>query len=173
MKALVVYASRYGSTEEYAQAFAAKHSLKAIPFNQLHSFEDYDTIFHFGALLGGGTYGLKDTLKRLDSSGNQRLIIVTVGLSDPHVQENREQIRKNIEAQVPETILNQTAIYHLRGRINYQELSLLHRLMMYMVYSKAKRTPPEEKTEETQGIIDTYNQTVDFVDLDSLDQIKY
>lgn len=173
MTSLIVYASRYGSTEEYAKAFAAKHSLKAIPFKQLHSLEAYDTIFHFGALFASGTYGLKKTLKRLDSSRSQRLIIVTVGLSDPRVQKNRDQIRKNIEAQVPEDILSQTTIYHLRGRINYQELSLIHRLMMNMVYSKAKRTPPEEQTDETREMIASYNQTVDFVDLDSLNQIKY
>ena len=50
---------------------------------------------------------------------------------------------------------------------------LLHRLMMNMVYSKAKRTPPEEQTDETREMTASYNQTVDFVDLDSLNQLKY
>lgn len=173
MTALVVYASRYGSTEEYARAFAEKYDLEVVPFKQLSSLEDYDTVFHFGALFASGTYGLKEIVKRLDPNGSQRLIIVTVGLSDPEVEKNTDDIRKHIEDLLPPAILEQTQIYHLRGRINYQELSPLHRFMMRMVYLKAKRTPSEEQTAEIKDMTASYGLAVDFVDLDSLDKIKF
>lgn len=173
MTSIVVYASRYGSTEVYARAFAEKYDLEVIPFKQLPSLEDYDTVFHFGALFASGTYGLKETVKKLDPNRSQRLIIVTVGLSDPEVEKNTDDIRKHIEELLPPAVLEQTKIYHLRGRINYEELTPLHRFMMKMVYLKAQRTPPEEQTAEIKDMKASYGQAVDFVDLDSLDKIKY
>jgi len=42
---------------------------------------------------------------------------------------------------------------------------------MKLLYNKVKNLPPEQQNAETKALIDTYNQKVDFVDLDSLSEI--
>ena len=40
-----------------------------------------------------------------------------------------------------------------------------------MVYSKVKKLPEEQKTPEDKELTATYNQKVDYMDFDSLEQI--
>ena len=61
-----------------------------------------------------------------------------------------------------------TALFHLRGGIDYSRLNPIHRAMMTLLYNKARRLPEEKKTAETRAMIETFNQKVDFVDFDSL-----
>ncbi len=171
MTNIVVYGSRYGTTKSYAKEFARRNGIVAIPFTSVDALSEYETVVHFGALLAGGVYGLKKTLEALDQKDVQQLVIVTVGLADPANTKNTDSIKKAIKEQVPENILKHTKIYHLRGGIDYKKLSLIHRFMMYMVYRRAKQNAIEEKDEETNEMIATYNKQVSFVDFETLDQI--
>ena len=73
-----------------------------------------------------------------------------------------------MKTQVSEELFNKAKIFHLRGGIDYAELSFLHKKMMGMVYKKAKSVPEEERNAELSAMIETYNKQVDFVDYDSL-----
>lgn len=44
--------------------------------------------------------------------------------------------------------------------------------MMKFLYNKAKKLPAEKQTAEVKTMIETYNTKVDFVDFDSLNQIR-
>lgn len=171
MTMIVVYGSRYGTTKSYAEEFARQKGIKAIPFRLLEDLTGYDTVVHFGALLGGGVYGLKKTLKLLDANGSQHLVIVTVGLADPKNAKNTDYLKQAIKKQVPVNILNNTEIYHLRGGIDYKKLSFMHRFMMYLTYKKAKKHDSGTNNEEINEMIATYNKKVNFVDFNTLDQI--
>ncbi|MGP6140667.1 flavodoxin domain-containing protein [Jeotgalibaca sp. A127] len=171
MTMIAVYGSRYGTTKSYAEEYARQKGIKAIPFRLLEDLTCYDTVIHFGALLAGGVYGLKKTLKLLDATGAQHLVIVTVGLADPKNSQNTDYLKQAIKEQVPTNILNNTEIYHLRGGIDYKKLSLVHRFMMYLTYKKAKKHASESNNEETNEMIATYNKKVSFVDFNTLDQI--
>ncbi|MPN24502.1 hypothetical protein SDC9_171901 [bioreactor metagenome] len=43
--------------------------------------------------------------------------------------------------------------------------------MMKLLFDKAKNMPPEQQDEETRALVATYNQKVDFVNLDDLSEI--
>ena len=43
--------------------------------------------------------------------------------------------------------------------------------MMKLFYNQLKKQPEQTRSAETQAIIDTYNQTVNFVDFDSLNPV--
>ena len=102
---------------------------------------------------------------------DMKLILVTVGLADVNDQENINNIRNSLKAQVPGTLLNNAQIFHLRGGIDYEKLSFKHRTMMTLLYHKVKNLPEEKKTAEDRAMIETFNSKVDFVDYHSLDQI--
>lgn len=169
MNALIVYGSQYGTTKRYAEQLSEMINLPVISYEDIKELTEYDLIVHFGGLYAGGVKGLKRIIKVLGE--NTQLIIVTVGLADVYDKENTDNIRKSIRKQVPERILRNTNIFHLRGGIDYDKLNFKHRTMMNLLYHKVKKIPKEKMTAETKAMIETYGTKVDFVDYQSLNQI--
>ena len=169
MNTLIIYGSQYGTTRRYAEKFAEMTHLPVISYEDIKNLTDYDQIIYFGGLYAGGIKGLKNTLKKL--TANTKLIIVTVGLADVSNKENINNINNSIRKQVPEHLLKDASLFHLRGGIDYSKLNFKHRTMMKMLYHSLKNKPFESLTQEDKEFIETYNKKVDFVDYDSLKQI--
>lgn len=166
MNKLIIYGSEYGTTQAYALKFSEMTGIPAISYKDMAALSEYDVILHFGGLYAGGVKGLKKTVKALRD--NATLIIATVGLADVTDPENTDSIKKSIRRQLPERILKNTQVFHLRGGIDYSILNFKHKTMMTLLYNKAKNLPEEKKTAEVKAMIETFNQKVDFIDFDSL-----
>lgn len=143
MNSVIIYGSHYGTTKRYAEKFSEVTKILVANYKKIKNLSEYNLIIHFGGLYAGGVKGLKNT----------------------------DSIRKSISRQVPENILKNTAVFHLRGGIDYEKLNFKHRTMMTLLYNKAKNLPEDKKTAEVRAMIDTYNSKVDFVDYSSLNQI--
>ena len=168
---IIVYGSCYGTTKKYADELSERIGCEALSYENVNNINSYKTIIYMGGLYAGGVQGMKKTLKKLSDISDKNICIVTVGLADPTDEKNIEQIRKNIKTQVSEELYNKAKIFHLRGGIDYSEISFLHKKMMGMVYKKAVSVPVEERDAELSAMIETYNKQVDFVDFNSLDPI--
>ena len=168
---IIIYGSCYGTTKKYAEELSGRFGCEAVSYENVNDINAYQTIIYMGGLYAGGVQGMKKTLKKLSDISDKNICIVTVGLADPTDEKNIEHIRKNMKTQVSEELYNQANIFHLRGGIDYVELSFLHKKMMGMVYKKAVSVPEEERNAEISAMIETYNKQVDFVDFDSLDPI--
>ena len=72
---------------------------------------------------------------------------------------------------MPEHLLKDASLFHLRGGIDYSKLNFKHKTMMKMLYHSLKNKPFESLTQEDKEMIETYNKKVDFVDYDLLKQI--
>lgn len=171
MKTIIIYGSKYGSGEAYAQALAEKLNLPLLDYRSLKDTKTYDAIICMGSLYAGGVLGLEKTLKVLSSSDIKKFFLITVGLADPNNLENRESIRNNICPKLPKSLISKTEIFHLRGSIDYEKLNLIHKVMMKFLYHSVKNSSPEKQNEETKTFIATYKQRVDYVDFKSLDKI--
>ncbi|MDD3139408.1 MAG: flavodoxin domain-containing protein [Lachnospiraceae bacterium] len=169
MNNLIIYGSQYGTTKCYAEKLAEKTGIRVISYEDIKDISDYDTIIHLGGLYAGGVKGLKNTIKGLPPTAN--IMIVSVGLADINDKENTDSIRQSIRRQVPTEIYNRATIFHLRGGIDYKQLSFKHKTMMSLLYNKAKNLPEDKKTAEVRAMIDTFNKKVDFMDYDCLNQI--
>ena len=169
MNTLIIYGSQYGTTRRYAEKFAEMTHLPVISYEDIKNLTDYDQIIYFGGLYAGGIKGLRNTIKKL--TPNTKLIIVTVGLADVSNKENINNINNSIRKQVPEHLLKDASLFHLRGGIDYSKLNFKHRTMMKMLYHSLKNKPFESLTQEDKEMIETYNKKVDFVDYDLLKQI--
>ena len=165
----IVYAGKYGTTERYARYLAEKIGILAVSADAAPMNPDAMMIIHFGALYAGKVMGLQNTLRILPARA--RLVLVTVGLVDVQDAECVAHIRQAISRQVPEEVLRRTDIFHLRGGIDYQKLSFVHKTMMTLLCGKVRRLPEEQKTAEIRVMLETYGQTVDFTDLHSLDPV--
>lgn len=162
MKSLIVYGSVYGTTKRYAEKFSEMTGIPAVSCENVRDLSGVDLVVHFGGLYAGGVKGLKHTV-RAAGEGVQ-LVLVTVGLADVTDRENVENIRRSVSRQVPGQMLERAAVFHLRGGIDYGQLSLKHKAMMTLLYNKAKKLPESEKTAEVRAMIETFDSKVDFVD---------
>ena len=171
MKSLIVYGSQYGSTRRYAEKLSEQTGIPAVSYKDASTLSDKDIIVYLGGLYAGGVLGLAKTLRGLSLQDGQKLILVTVGLSDPSEPENQHNIRTSLQRQLPAELLDRAKIFHLRGGIDYQKLSFGHRTMMKLLYQSLQRTPFEKQTAENRAFIETYGKHVDFTDFRALEPI--
>ena len=101
MKSVILYGSRYGSARRYAQELSKQTDIPAVGYRDIPSLSGHQTIVYIGALDGGGVLGLARTLRSLSLRDGQRLVIVTVGLADPDIPQNRENIRNSLQNRFP------------------------------------------------------------------------
>ena len=101
MKSVILYGSRYGSARRYAQELSKQTDIPAVSYQEAPPLSKLKTIVYIGALYAGGVLGLTKTLRRQSFGEHQRLVIVTVGLADPDILQNRENIRNALQKQIP------------------------------------------------------------------------
>src|SRR5699024_9878451 len=169
MNSIIIYGSHYGTTKQYAEELSKRTNIKAISFKKFNQqINDYDNIIYLGALYAGGVLGMSKTLKKLNNISNKKILIATVGLSDPTDEVNKNNIRNNIKNQIPKEVLEKAKIFHLRGGIDYSKLNFAHKTMMKLLYNAVKNLPNEKQTAEDRAMIETYNKKVNFIDFSSL-----
>lgn len=168
---IIIYASQYGTTEQYALELSKKTGIQAEKYRNVHDIDQYDTIAYLGALYAGSVLGMKKTLNKIGNSADKKIIIATVGLADPSDEENCNKIREKIKRQLSTDIYNHTSIHFLRGGIDYSTLSFKHKTMMSFAYRRSKQPNEEEKTAEVKAILETYGKKVSFIDFTTLNPI--
>ena len=171
MNPIIIYGSCYGSTKQYAEELSKRTNIEAISFKNVKEINTYNTIIYLGGLYAGGVLGMTKTIKKLRDFSNKKIIIVTVGLSDPTDEVNKNNIRNNIKNQLQKEIFEKAKIFHLRGGIDYSKLNFAHKTMMKLLYNSVKNLPEEKLTAEDRAMIETYNKKIDFIDFSSLEQI--
>lgn len=171
MSNIIIYGSHYGTTKQYAEELSKRTNIEAISFENVKEINDYNNIIYLGGLYAGGVLGMSKTIKKMNTISNKKIIIVTVGLSDPIDEVNKKNIRDNIKRQIPKEFFEKTKIFHLRGGIDYSRLNFVHKTMMKLLYNSVKNLPEEKQTAEDKAMIETYNKKVNFVDFSSLDEI--
>ena len=172
MNSIIIYGSHYGTTKQYAEELSKRTNIKAISFKKFNQqINDYDNIIYLGALYAGGVLGMSKTLKKLNNISNKKIIIATVGLSDPADEVNKNNIRNSIKNQIPKEVFERAKIFHLRGGIDYSKLNFVHKTMMKLLYNAVKKLPEEKMKSEDRTMIETYHTKVNFIDFSNLDKI--
>lgn len=171
MSNIIIYGSHYGTTKQYAEELARRTNIEVNSFENVKEINDYDNIIYLGGLYAGGVLGMSKTIKKLNDISSKKIIIATVGLSDPTDEINKNNIRNNIQSQIPKEIFEKAKIIHLRGGIDYSKLNFVHKTMMKLLYNAVKNLPEEKQIAENRVMIETYNKKVNFIDVSRLDKI--
>lgn len=171
MEGIILYGSRYGSTRRYGEELSRETGIPAVSYTQAPPLQDKKVIVYLGGLYAGGVLGLKKTLGSTAPGTGQKLLIATVGLADPGISENRYHIRGALQRQLPKEAYERASIFHLRGAIDYQQLSLPHRAMMALLHRSLQGRPAEKWSEEDRALMETYGKKADFVDFGALEPI--
>lgn len=166
MKYIVTYSSKYGSTQKYAKWIGEALScevkdIKDIPSGML---QNYDVIIHGGSLYAGGVSGMKQLIKLYPTISDKKLILFTCGLADPTSSQNVMHIESSVSKSVPEEMYDRMKQFHFRGGIDYSRLSLIHRVMMWMLCQTMKKKGYDNLSDEDKLMLDTYGKKIDFSD---------
>ena len=168
MKSIIIYGSRYGSARRYAQELSKQTGIPMSAIRKRRCFPNWKRLCISARCMPEAFLGLTKTLRRQSFEKHQRLIIVTVGLADPDIPQNRENIRNALQKQIHAQLYGRAAVFHLRGAIDYQALSLGHRTMMALLHRSLQKKPAEEWSKEDKALMETYGKQADFVDFASL-----
>lgn len=167
---IIIYGSLYGSTKRYAEHLSEITGIETVAFKEAKDIAKYDRVIYMGALFAGSVLGLRKTASRM--SVGQKLTIITVGMVDPANLENVDYIRRSIKGIVPAHFYDETHIHHLRGAIDYSNLTLKHRMMLSVIHWKISKMPEEKLNAEAKTILAIYGRNLDNVDFKSLEELN-
>lgn len=169
-KIAVVYKSKYGSTKKYAQAISKSLNADLFERSQIKadSLIEYDTIIYGAGLYASGINGISLISKNFEKLKNKNLIVFTVGLAPP---EDKELFQPIINKNFTDEMKSSIEIFHLRGGIDYKELSFLHKNMMAMLKNMVSKKKETELTEDDRLMLKTYGDKIDFTDLSTIEPL--
>ncbi|MCL2131597.1 MAG: flavodoxin domain-containing protein [Lentimicrobiaceae bacterium] len=172
-KTVVIYSSKYGHTKKYAQWLAEELNAdilecKTLKVNMLH---DYSTVLFGSSLYAGKNKAALLVVKHFEQIKEKKIVLFTCGLGDPSNPSDIDNINKALDKVITPEIRNKIRIFHLRGGIDYDNLSVLHKIMMKFVYVKISKKSENERNDEDREFMATYGQKIDLSDKKMLEPI--
>jgi len=167
MKTLVFYGTKYGAAKRYAiwiaDALGAQwNDCKAdVPA----TLDDFDTVVFGGSLYAGMVRGRRALLKRKEQLKGKKLILFTVGLTDPADEERLEEIRR---MNFPAELLEQAEVFHFRGRVETGKLQGIDRMILKMVKRVSKSKSAEEQTPEQAAMAAMLSGDADYMEQEAI-----
>ena len=154
--ALVLYTTRHGATQRYAERIAEPLDalVKDAAYMSGEKAKSYDAIIVGCCVYEGRVRGLEFLQRNAQELAGKRLVVYTCGVNDPQ----DEQVRAALDAQASEALGDasaQAAVFHLRGAIRWRSLGVLEqvkmRTWMKELRAKSVRTPTEELLLSAEG----------------------
>lgn len=93
---LIIYGSKYGHTRACAEEYSKRTGKD---YTSISNIDNLSTVIYFGALYAKGVMGLRKTLDRMNID-DKRIIVITVGLSDPDDEHNISNIENPMKEQL-------------------------------------------------------------------------
>lgn len=156
---LVIYAGKYGATEQYARWIAEKTGADLYPLHQVTSktLERYGTIVFGGAVYGGAILGIQFLKKHLETLKRHRLILFTVGLTMPGDEAAfHAMLDRNLTPEQQAGIRT----YHFLGAVRFKQLSPRERMMMWLLKTSISKKP--NRTPVEADLVEYYNGELDY-----------
>ena len=173
MNNIIIYASNYGATKDYANKLALELDANIINIKDVNPkyLDAYDLIVIGSGLYASGLNESKKILKilKMYKDSNKKFIIFTVGIADPENINTVKAINKLMVMAYPSEVCAEYKLFNLRGALNYKKLNMKHRAMMFMLKLMLKHK--KEKTPEDEYILNTYGTQINFVNYETLNPI--
>jgi menaquinone-dependent protoporphyrinogen IX oxidase len=131
MKATIIYKGKYGATRQYAEWLAQELKVSVASTDE---YKESDLTSSDTVILGSSVYigqlQIKQWLKEHEQVLLNKKIFLFVVCGTP--PEEKEMIQPYVNSSVPKSILQQSHIYFLHGRLIYKTLSRLDKFMLRM-----------------------------------------
>ncbi|MBM7109731.1 flavodoxin domain-containing protein [Brevibacillus laterosporus] len=167
---IIVYATRYGASKEYALRIAKRKDFAIFPYKEIPKSAHYDEIILVAPIYAGKIFGLKNIIKETNNAEKKKITIITVGVYNPNRDDNNLQIRNLVYNMLEKSMLELKMIHHLYGKLEIEKLSFVHKLLIQTLYRKAKKSSLEQLSENEKDIIKAIEQKreLDYYQLDKI-----
>lgn len=160
-KTVIVYSSRNGSTQKYAEWLAQDCGARLIPWREavVDELAEYGTVVFGGCVYNGLIEGISLIKNNRDTLRGCRLFVFTVGLTQPGDETAFQQVLdRNFEPGELEGI----RFHHFLGALDFGKMSLMQRMMMRLLKKSIQRKPKESRSQLESYILEAYGGRVDF-----------
>jgi len=170
-KVIVIFKSKYGSTEKYAKWISEEVSADIFKVSEMKPdiLMEYETIVYCGGLYAGGLLGFSFIKRNYHKIYDKKLIVVAVGATLKKDKALEEVKQQNLTDEMKDRV----QLFLLRGGLNYKKMNLIDRLLMFLLIKSVKLKKQKELDDDTKGMIATYGKTVDFTNKNSIAPIIY
>lgn len=166
-KVAVIYKSKYGATKRYAGWIALKldadlYELSDISKNDL---KKYDRIIYGGPLYRGKIKGIKFITNNYDNIKDKKISLFMVGMKSFE----ESYINKTLINNIDQEIINNIDVFYFRGKLNYKELSIKDRIVIYGLREKIMDKYQQDISADEKIILEIINKPIDYIDKKSID----
>jgi menaquinone-dependent protoporphyrinogen IX oxidase len=137
MKTIVLYESKYGSTEQYAKDIAKAVNAECMPLKKFRfkNIEDYDTIVFGGWVRGGVIRGIDQFLSHYDEMENKNVIVFAVGMAMSNPDTRALLISSNL------LDMYHIRFYQMQGKFDYSKLNPIEKMMIKASITRMENDP--------------------------------
>lgn len=169
---LVLYTTKHGATQRYAERIAVPLDalVKEASYARVDRAKSYDAIVLGCPVYMGKIKGLDFFADYAKELTDKRLVLFTCGLYDPAQEDVRAALDKQLQDRLGDA-LAQISVFHLRGSLRWQSLGLAERLLMKALLSDMKKKPEAQRSETDRLMIETEGGVLDFADEADIDSI--
>ena len=169
---LVLYTTRHGATQRYAERIAQPLDalVKEAAYAKADQAKTYDAVVLGCPVYAGKLKGLDFFADNLSTLKDKRLVIFTCGLYDPA----QEDVRANLDEQIRKALgdaADRAAVFHLRGAIRWSSLGLMERILMKALIGQIKKKDETARSETERLMLEAEGGALDFSDEADLDAI--
>ena len=160
-KTVIVYSSRNGTTQRYAEWLAQDCPARLIPWREavVDELAEYETVVFGGCVYNGLIEGISLIKNNRDTLRGCRLFVFTVGLTQPGDEAAFQQVLdRNFEPGELEGI----RFHHFLGALDFRKMSLMQRMMMRLLKKSIQKKPEENRSVLESSILEAYGGQVDF-----------
>lgn len=163
--ALVLYTSKHGETQRYAEKIAEPLDalVKDAAYAKLADAKTYDAVVLGCCVYAGKIKGLDFFADHAAELADKRLVLFTCGLYDPQLPDVGKALDDQIRAALGNAAEN-VCIFHLRGSIRWKSLGIVERMMLKALLSGIRKKPEQERTLIERQMIETEGGAIDFTD---------
>ena len=162
MKTIVIYKSKYGSTESYAHWIAEELDCDALESSKIKAEElsAYDTIIYGGGLYAEVIVGVTLITKNIDKLMDKKLIVYTTGITPMDCRDYHEKyvVEKNFK----NGIYDKIKMFNFPGKMILSELTMVHRTAIKTL--RKIMSDKKNPTEMEKMLIDLCDADGDFTD---------
>lgn len=158
MKTLIIYYSKTGFTQQYAQWLAQDLGAECVPYEKRKELklDSYDAVVFGGRLQAGIIGGAKWFFQQAEGLKGKRLALFFTGAMPP----DPEGIRRAVEQNVPQALRERVPAFYLQGGLNYEKMGALDKAMMwgFRKMLASKKAPSPEEREAAKMVAQSYDK---------------
>lgn len=162
MSTIVIYKSKYGSTEQYARWIAEDLNCEVFDAKSVSAekLKDYDTIVYGGGLYAEVIAGVSLLTKNIAGLKDKKIIVYTTGITPIDCRDYYDKmvVEKNFKPEVRSMF----KIFNFPGKMVMKELSLVHRTALKTL--KKIMSSKENPSEMEKLLVELCDADGDFSD---------